>query len=145
MKTIYLAMALTDTPDWWRINFYRCLCAELESLDGVQVLKFIGLDPNADPTEVHDFDINLAESADLMVALTRIPSFGVGQEIEARGRLGKPTLLMNPRGKYLSNMPRGVKGALLVEYETSKQDGARQVRLISVAVARYLEKQKAAP
>jgi hypothetical protein len=56
---------------------------------------------------VYDYDIDLASEADLMVALTRFPSLGLGMEIQARVALKKPTMLLHPAEAYLSKMPRG--------------------------------------
>jgi|GEM_PF-1811606 len=105
--TIYLGMALSETPEWWRDLFQEHVRDALAQIPNVEVSKFVGLDKTTAPTDVYDYDIGLASKADLMVALTRFPSLGLGMEIQARSALKKPTILFHPSGEYLSKMPRG--------------------------------------
>ena len=141
MTVIYLAMALTETPELWHGQFHFYVRRELEQIEDVTVTQFIGLKPDADESEVYKYDINLAKSADLMVALMRIPSFGVGQEIQSRGgmRKPKPTLLLHPKDQYLSRLCRGTPGTITREYNSGAQDGIRQARQIACHVCDYLK------
>ena len=75
MTVIYLGMALSGTPEWWHKRFHRMVVRQLEYLHGVSVSRFVGLDPEADPTYVHDYDLGLAQSADRsMPSVSRVMS-----------------------------------------------------------------------
>ena len=74
----------------------------------------------------------------------RIPSFGVGQEIQSRGGRAKPkpTLLMHPKRQPLSRLTCGTPGAITCEYDSGAQDGIRQARQIACDVYEYLSDQR---
>ena len=131
MKLIYLGMALSETPEWWRIGFHNLVREKLDEIPDVSVSRFVGLDNTTNATQVYSYDINLASEADLMVALTRFPSIGLGMEIQARVALGKQTILFHPAGSYLSKMPRGAPHTRWRSYFSADQDDIHQALQIS--------------
>ena len=114
-------MALKNTPNWWHQSFQSCVRSELESFSDYEVTKFVGL-TGANPIEICKTDINLAKSADIMVALTRFPSVGLGMEIQSRIDLSKPTILCHPEGEPLSSMVLGAPGIEVIYYPNTDQD-----------------------
>lgn len=130
MKRIYLGMALSDAPEWWTGKFQRQVRNELERLPEVVVSRFIGVDQTTPANRVYNYDLGLATGADLMVALTRFPSLGLGMEIQARANLGKATIIFHPAGMYLSKMPRGAPGVTVVHYEAESLSTKKQARQI---------------
>jgi len=130
MKKIYLGMALKGTPDWWNVSFQHDVRKALEVFTNYEVTKFVGL-TGAEPLEIYQTDIKLAKSADLMVALTRFPSLGLGMEIQARVNDNKPTIVFHPRGQKLSGMVLGAPGVEVYYYDIAvEQDGPDQARQI---------------
>ena len=115
MTVIYLGMALSGTPLWWHNRFHGFLLSELENIPDVKVSRFVGLKPDVSASEIFNYDINLAKTADMMLACTRFPSLGMGMEIQSRVDLKKPTLLFHPKGQYLSKMPSGAPGVVTME------------------------------
>jgi hypothetical protein len=142
MAVIYLGMALSNTPIWWNKTFHSYVLEELETLSGVQVSRFSGLQINTTAAEVYEFDIDLAKSAVLMVALTRFPSIGLGMEIQGRVDLKKPTLILHPAGGYLSKMPRGAPGINVDTYTSIAKDGKKAAHDIAQKVQAHLQEIK---
>jgi hypothetical protein len=127
MKKIYLGMALRGTPTWWTDQFQMLVQKELRSLIGIEVTQFVGL-KDVDATDIYKHDIEMAKSADLMVALTRFPSLGLGMEIQARIDLQKPTIVFHPAGQKLSGMVLGAPGVQVHYYDTAaEEDNLAQV------------------
>ena len=129
-------MALKGTPEWWNVSFQNDVRQALEIYSDYEVTKFVGL-TGADPAEIYETDIDLAKSADYMIALTQFPSTGLGMEIQARINLSKPTIVCHPEGEPLSSMVLGAPGIQVVYYE-STQDSAAAAREIANQVGKYL-------
>ena len=138
MKTVYLGMALKGTPAWWHGTFQECVRKEFESFSNYEVAKFVGL-TGAEPRDIYNTDINLAKSADVMVALTRIPSTGLGMEIQSRIDLGKPTILCHPEGEPLSSMVLGAPHISVVYYPNEDIDGAAAATYIVKELQNHLD------
>lgn len=129
-QQVYLGMALRGTPSWWTDEFQKIIRDELITLQGIEVTQFVGLKDVA-ATDIYTHDIEMAKSADVMVALTRFPSLGLGMEIQARITLGKPTIVFHPQGQKLSGMILGAPGVDVHYYNTTTdQDELAQVRHI---------------
>jgi hypothetical protein len=137
MKTIYLGMALKGTPDWWNIIFQAAVRQALESFKNYEVTKFVGL-TGADPQEIYRIDINLAKSADVMIALTRFPSVGLGMEIQSRIDLAKPTILCHPEGEPLSSMVLGAPNIEVIYYTNTGQDDVLAAKELADQLKAYL-------
>jgi len=129
-------MALKGTPEWWNVAFQNDVRQALETLEDYEVTKFVGL-TGAAPTEIYETDINLAKSADYMIALTQFPSTGLGMEIQARINRSKPTIVCHPKDEQLSNMVLGAPGIQVVYYD-STQDSVAAAREIANQVGKYL-------
>jgi len=126
MKKIYLGMALRGTPSWWTDQFQPLVRYELQSLPDVEVTQFVGL-KDVDAADIYAHDIEMAKSADFMVALTRFPSLGLGMEIQARIDLHKPTIVFHPQGHKLSGMVLGAPEVQVHYYDTNEEkDGQVQ-------------------
>jgi len=130
-------MALKGTPDWWNTAFQSDVRQALEIFTDYEVTKFVGL-TGADPLEIYTTDINLAKSADVMIALTRFPSIGLGMEIQSRIDLGQPTILCHPEVVPLSSMVLGAPGLAVIYYGHSPQDSVDAANEIVVQLQSYL-------
>ena len=130
-------MALKGTPELWNTTFQSAVREALEIFSNYEVTKFVGL-TGADPLEIYSTDINLAKSADIMIALTRFPSIGLGMEIQSRIELGKPTILCHPQDAPLSSMVLGAPGIEVIYYEDTDHDMATVVSEIATGLEKYL-------
>ena len=67
---------------------------------------------------IYHRDLKLVAQCDVLVAEVTVPSFGVGVEVAAAGRHGKPVLaLVQPReGRRLSAMIAGDPNVTVIEY-----------------------------
>lgn len=123
-------MALRGTPSWWTDQFQIQARDELKAIPDTEITQFVGLQDVA-ATEIYTHDIEMAKSADVMVALTRFPSLGLGMEIQARITLGKPTIVFHPQGQKLSGMVLGAPAVQVHYYDTNdEQDGLEQIQYI---------------
>lgn len=127
-RQVYLGMALRGTPAWWTDVFQKLVREELLALQDIEVTQFVGL-KDVVATDIYTHDIEMAKSADVMIALTRFPSLGLGMEIQARVSINKPTIVFHPQGQKLSGMILGAPGVHVYYYDTiTDQDGSDQVR-----------------
>ncbi len=106
MKTIYVGIALTNAPESFRTTFYDELKEGLEALNGVKVLEFIGL-KEGQPRDVHEYDRECLEGADLMIGICDHPSTGLGMEIVYRHNTRKPLLLFAHKDATVTRMVVG--------------------------------------
>ncbi len=110
-KTIYIAMAITGSPDEYRVDFQRDLKAGLRALPDVEVLDFI--DPKepeavgASEQEIVDHDKQHLEECDLMIGVCDYPATGLGMEIVFRHNLKKPLLLFAHKDRKITHMVVG--------------------------------------
>lgn len=130
-------MALKNTPVWWNEAFQTSVRREFEVLTGYEVTKFVGL-TGANPLEIYTTDINLAKSADVMVALTRFPSIGLGMEIQSRIDQGKPTILCHPKDEPLSSMVLGAPGIEVIYYTNIQAEDELTAKEIANQLQIYL-------
>ena len=110
-KTIYVAMAITGSPDEYRVDFQRDLKDALRAMSDVEVLDFI--DPkesegeNATAADIVDHDKLNLENCDLMVGICDYPATGLGMEIVFRHNLHKPLLLFAHKDRKITHMVVG--------------------------------------
>lgn len=132
-------MALRGTPSWWTDQFQIQVRDELKAIPDTEITQFVGLQDVA-ATEIYTHDIKLAKSADIMVALTRFPSLGLGMEIQARITLGKPTIVFHPQGQKLSGMVLGAPEVTVCYYNAKEEsDGVDQVQQIITMIQARLQ------
>jgi len=137
MKTIYLGMALRGAPSWWTSEFQTQVRQQLSHIDNLEVTQFIGL-KDVSPSHIYRNDITLAKSADLMVALTRFTSLGLGMEIQARSDQGLPTIVLHPESEVLSGMVLGAPHVTVVNYVSGDIDGVEQANVVAKTVRKFI-------
>jgi nucleoside 2-deoxyribosyltransferase len=101
---------------------YRDLIVELQRLGTVlteHIAHPTDIEQGRTDREIYQRDMAWLESADAVVAEVTTPSLGVGYEIAAAERMGKPILcLFRPSaGRSLSAMIAG-SGLTVVDYDT---------------------------
>jgi hypothetical protein len=134
---VYLGMALSGTPMDWHLDFERLVRATIASIPKVSVVtEFQGT--TGDSSSVYLTDITLASKADLMIALTRYPSIGLGMELQARVTLGKPTLILHPDDAPISRMLIGAPH-VDVRYYNVGYGANSDVTEIQSRVAHYIQ------
>ena len=89
---IYVGMALTQAPQEFREDFQKELKDMLRSIEGVEVMDFVGLQGST-AGKVYSYDRNCTETADLCVFIADYPSIGLGMEIMIRHFAQKPMLV----------------------------------------------------
>ena len=120
---VYVAMALSGVPEWFRTDFQKELKDALRELPGVTVLDFFwqakGRNPQ-DSTEVYLWDKERTQVADLCIFIADYASTGMGQEFEIRINAEKPALAFHRfNDKTVSNMFLGgcrVHGVPVIAY-----------------------------
>ena len=110
-KTIYIAMAITGSPDEYRVDFQKELKDGLRALPDVAILNFIDpKEPEADGSneqDIVDHDKARLEECDLMLGICDYPATGLGMEIVFRHNLNKPLLLFAHKDKKITHMVVG--------------------------------------
>lgn len=113
-KKVYIGMALTEAPDWFREGFQNRLKDGLRA-EGIEILDFLGL-VVGDESNVYRHDREGAERADLAIFIVDYPSTGMGMEIVLRFVSNKPMLLFAQREKRVTRMLTGFASVEDVEF-----------------------------
>lgn len=144
----YIATALTgleqDTKD--AIDFAASKIAEVCKEYEIYVYQPRKVtDPlmnkDVEAAVVYRLDRKRVVSADILFLLANKPSFGVGQEIEIAGALGKPTILISREGTRISRMVTGGFANIIDEISyRSPEDLERKLRkAVSKNIAKIRE------
>lgn len=107
---LYVGCSLTSAPEAFKAaveEFKHALRRE-----GHEVFDFVGL-VHGTPKDVYEWDINhCVRDCDLLVAVCDEPSIGLGWEMAAATRLGKPVLAIAYTNAKVTRL---VQGAAAVE------------------------------
>jgi len=135
---VYVGMGLTQAPEWFREGFQQELKGQLRSIQGLEILDFIGLEAGT-ATDVYDYDRRCTEEADLCVFIVDFASIGLGMEIVFRLMLGKPMLVFAKEDSRITRMLLG-----MCERETVPFHRYTTAEQISAVVAMVMEERQAA-
>lgn len=125
MKKVYFACSIRggrDDADYYAelVNIIQKYAEVLTELFANKTLTAEGMpDPSAD---IWSKDIRWIGQADAVIAEVTNPSLGVGYEIAAAEKMGKPVLCLfrKGNGRKLSAMIDGSPGATILEYTTAE-------------------------
>ncbi len=117
-KLVYISGALSDVPADIRpryLEFYEAIGRLVESLELIAYVPHLNTDPvrhkHVTPAQVDLIDRTAVTSAELVIAVTDNPSFGVGEEIEIANHAAKPVVLLHQRNRLeqrlISRLIRG--------------------------------------
>lgn len=106
-RKVYVGMALTEAPEEFRVNFQRELKESLGSIQGLEILDFVGLEAGTD-IDVYNHDAKCTRESDLCVFIVDHPSIGLGMEIAMREAAGKPFMVFAKDGKRVTRMLTGM-------------------------------------
>lgn len=115
---IYVGCALTSAPKEFKADVVE-LKRKLSTLEGVEVLEFLGLTAGtAHDVYVHDI-VNCVGRSDIMVAICDYPSTGLGWEMATQVARGKTLLAF---GHHESKITRLVLDPQLPGYSFTRYD-----------------------
>lgn len=115
---IYFAVPLIANRD---LEKARQIAGILEKL-GCEIISKWVLDSSLSPAytarSIYERDTSWVNNCELIVAEVSKPSHGVGMEIMLAHTLGKKVICIYEKNTTLSNLIRGMPGAVLVEYSS---------------------------
>ncbi len=139
--TAYLASALTGLPERERSEI-TALQSSIEKVCSDNAVELYRPELHSDPLKHKDLlppevwyqDHDTVLSSDLLILITKQPSFGAGQELEFARNALLPIIMIIPKGRDVSRMVRGSPGTVItVEYD-SREDLiislSREIRLL---------------
>lgn len=141
---MYAACALTGAPQSV-VDTRNCLVRDLLLLkvDGVpcfELLDFEGLEGEATPLEVFEFDQAQVQKADVILALGDMPSTGTGIELMIAANNGTPILYVETINKKTSRMVKGFCEASPIRDSVNIHfiDESQQAKLVAEHLSRVI-------